>query len=73
MAHTLEGFLALDLSKLRESRDAQGRCASCDKELRENMSGYRMCEGGPRCSDCYFKELGDLVEEAGVGLPYVRR
>jgi NAD-dependent SIR2 family protein deacetylase len=72
MAYTVDQFIALDLTRQAGSH-GQVRCAKCQSELRENITGYRCGSDGPRCSDCYFGELSDLVEAHPVGLPALRR
>ena len=71
MAYTVEQFTKLDLAS--RSGDGQVRCANCNAELRENITGYRCGRGGPSCSDCYFDELSKLVEAHPVGIPALRR
>lgn len=70
MAYTADELLKLDLST---RRDEHPRCKTCLTELSENLTGQHACEDGPRCSDCYFDELGNIIEQHGVGLPFVRR
>lgn len=36
-------------------------CKSCGIALR-GITGFRECSDGFRCDDCYFKELGELIE-----------
>ncbi len=72
MAYTVQQFLQLDLKSV-SGVDRQTTCGRCSDELRENQTGYRLGADGPRCSDCYFDELSDLLEKHPIGLPSVRR
>jgi transposase-like protein len=73
MAYTILQFVGLDLATKLSNGNGQVRCAACDSDLRENITGYRCGATGPRCSDCYFAELSDLVESHPVGIPALRR
>jgi len=70
VAYTLSQFAKLDLAA-PVAGDEQARCVSCSCELRENISGYRRSDGGPRCSDCYFEEMSRIIEQHPIGLPGV--
>lgn len=60
MAYTLQEFLALDPSKFASTAP---KCTVCMKAKRTH---------GEYCEDCYFDELGKLVEEHPIGIPGVR-
>lgn len=49
--------------------DSKGQplsCAICGRPLQETVTGNRRTAQGYACSDCYFDELGKLVEEHPV-------
>lgn len=44
-------------------------CVNCHCKLHESTTGARRMENGFACSDCYFKALGDAVEDHPIGIP----
>ena len=42
---------------------AQPKCCRCGVELQETITGKRSIPNGEACSDCYYEELGKLVEQ----------
>jgi hypothetical protein len=45
------------------------RCKVCHDDLHESTTGIR----GNKCSDCYFKELGEEVELYPIGIPRLHK
>lgn len=50
--------------------DKTERCSCCKVPLQEAITGYRTFGGKTYCSDDYFEEMGRLVEQHPVGLPF---
>ena len=49
-------------------------CSSCNVPLQESITGCRKLHNGKYvCSDCYFRELGDALDEYPIMTPRVRR
>ena len=69
---TLREFVVLDSAgKIRETPLVQ--CQKCQIELQETITGNRAVGDARVCSDCYFKDFGDLVDERPIGVPHSRR
>ena len=69
---TLQQYAALDSEgKIRETPLVQ--CQKCQIELQETVTGNRAVGNDHVCSDCYFKDFGDLVDERPIGVPHARR
>ncbi len=49
------------------------KCENCGIVLQETITGNRAGSNGRVCSDCYFKELGEVVEKYPIGTLRVRR
>ncbi len=49
------------------------RCAVCNVELQETITGKRETPSGFACSDCYYGELGDEVEQHPIASAGIRR
>jgi hypothetical protein len=68
MAISLAQYLA---EASQRDRDLAGLecCDSCGVPLQEAIQGYRKVCGKPHCSDCYFSELSDLIDQHPIGRP----
>lgn len=42
-------------------------CVTCNVQIQETITGSRCTSKGIKCSDSYFVELSDLLEEAPIG------
>jgi hypothetical protein len=60
------------LRDLRARADAH-RCVECDTPLQETLTGKRQIAGKDACSDCFYDELGKLVEEHPIASAGKRR
>jgi len=71
MAMSLEEFVA----KYEHDEDAEEthRCQKCNCVLREIVTGCRKTDQGDFCSDCYFNELSDVIEQSPIRKPFARR
>jgi hypothetical protein len=49
------------------------RCCSCQVPLQETITGKRKTSEGFACSDCYYEELGEELEQRPLGSAGVRR
>ncbi len=49
------------------------KCAYCDIDLQETITGKRRTPKGYACSDCYYEQLGEGVEKHPIASPRVRR
>ena len=49
------------------------KCAICRQPLRESVTGCRSTSLGYVDSDCYFREIGKLVEEQPLRTARIRR
>lgn len=57
---------------LSQELDARGNhsCAKCHITLQESITGCRELEDGSfMCSDCYFEDLGDALEDYPFAAP----
>lgn len=43
------------------------KCAKCGKEIHEFLTGRKKIDGKLYCSDCYFEELGTVIETNPIG------
>ncbi len=50
-----------------------GKCNTCDVSLQETVTGKRHIDGAEYCSDCYYEEVGAVVEESAIGTARIRR
>ncbi len=62
MAITLKELIA-DRSKLAMLDGDQQHCCSCGILLLETITGKRKTPEGEACSDCYYDQVGDLIEQ----------
>lgn len=70
MAYTVSQFRALDLSSMQ----CRPICAICGKSIQTRDSVEHRFIGSQRVhEDCYFEELGKIVEQCSIGSPIVRR
>ena len=49
------------------------KCCSCQVVLQETITGKRKTSGGFACSDCYYEQLGNEIEQYPIGAGGVRR
>jgi hypothetical protein len=72
VAITLKDLIE-DRSKLATLGGDQQHCCQCGVLLQETITGKRKTPDGEACSDCYYEQLGDLVEQHPVVSGRVRR
>jgi hypothetical protein len=48
-------------------------CVQCGIPLQEAIAGYRKTSKGVHCSDCFFDEFSDLVDQHPIGKPMSTR
>lgn len=72
MAITLKELIE-DRTKLASLGGNQRHCCRCGVLLQETVTGRRKTPGGEACSDCYYEELGEIVEQHPVVSGRVRR
>jgi hypothetical protein len=65
--------LIKDPSRLGELQLQRRGCACCNTDLQETVTGRRRSPKGDVCSDCYFEQLGEVVEESPISTARVRR
>jgi len=72
--------MALQLKDLAENprllQDLRARvqsCSKCGTLLQETLTGKRQISTGDACSDCYYEELGALVEQHPIASAGRRR
>ena len=78
VARRMQGTATELLTKKAEDLDWGKRNGLCDKcggridawPFSERGWDYHIIEGRTICSDCYYKELGDVVEKHGLGIPH---
>lgn len=72
MAISAKEFLKeLDAGKV--GMETSSKCSSCGISLQETRTGCRHTADGTLCSDCYFAQLGRVVEEHPITTPSIRR
>ncbi len=71
---SLTGKEFLELLKAGKIQET-GRvcCKKCGIPLRERVTGNRQVGTDRYCSDCYFEELGELIDEMPIGIRSVSR
>lgn len=52
---------------------AQATCVYCGVKLQEAITGNRKAPLGRACSDCYYEEIGKLIESHPIASGKVRR
>ncbi len=60
------------LDDLRSRAGGRG-CVKCSTPLQETLTGKRQLADGDACSDCFYEELGKLVEEHPIASAGTRR
>ena len=55
--------LIKDPRLLDDLRTKQPLCCKCKVELQETITGKRTTPNGEACSDCYYEEIGELIEQ----------
>jgi hypothetical protein len=71
MAMSLAQYLAEADQRDREAGDME-KCDDCGVPLQEAIYGYRKVGEGAKCSDCYFDQISDLIDQAPIGRPMAR-
>lgn len=71
MAIALAKYLA-EASQRDADHDSIEACSSCGVALQEAIHGYRPVGDGAKCSDCYFCDIGDLIDKHPIGKPLAR-
>lgn len=60
--------------RLLEDLRARGQsCSKCGTPLQETLTGKRRLSRGDACSDCFYEELGALVEQHPIASAGKRR
>jgi len=72
MPMTLDQFIAALPSRRKRLPGVQS-CALCRIPLQESLTGCRYTDKGYVCSDCYFQELSDELEQFPIFMPRVHR
>ncbi len=72
MAITLKNLMDDD-SLFEKLKLGNCKCARCGVALQETITGKRKSPMGAVCSDCYYAQLGDGIEEHPIQSPRVRR
>jgi hypothetical protein len=49
------------------------KCMTCGVTLHETMTGCRKVEGGCVCSECYFRDFSDELEQHPICVPRMHR
>jgi hypothetical protein len=57
----------------REHSQPGKACAGCGRVLQETVTGNRPIGDRSYCSDCYYEQLGDLVESHPITSGRARR
>jgi hypothetical protein len=66
MAISATEFLATANERDKDlSRNTQ--CCSCHKPIQTAITGCNKTGDGFKCDDCYFDDLGDLIEKHPIG------
>ena len=59
--------------KLADFRLGRQHCTHCDVMIQETLTGKRPTPKGDACSDCYYEQIGEGVEECPIATPGLRR
>jgi hypothetical protein len=59
--------------KVDELVQAQEHCAYCGVLLQETITGNRKTPRGRACSDCYYEQIGEGIEQHPIVSGKVRR
>jgi formylmethanofuran dehydrogenase subunit E len=44
-------------------------CTKCGKKIHGFLTGKKKIDGKPYCKECYYQELGEVVEKYPIGSP----
>jgi hypothetical protein len=47
-------------------------CTDCGCEIHQFLTGRKRISGEVHCDKCYYKKLGEVVEEHPIGMPLGR-
>ena len=71
MAYTVKEFLARDMKTPAEQTE---RCAVCHQPIGGSHDGAPCrADGKTVDEDCYFRALGDFIEQHPIGIPRSHR
>lgn len=71
MALSLAQYLAQ--AEQRDQDDSSlEKCNICKVPLQEAIHGYRRVGDAANCSDCYFDEISDMIDQRPLGRPMSR-
>jgi hypothetical protein len=69
-------MMAIKLSELAKMTDEQIRnlspgtkCVACGCRIQRTITGEQQTSDGPVCDDCYYKQLGEVIDKHPLGLP----
>ena len=48
------------------------KCSKCGVVIQEFLTGRKKIDGQVYCEDCYFDELGTIVEKHPIGGPLLK-
>jgi uncharacterized Zn finger protein (UPF0148 family) len=48
-------------------------CTKCGKDIQPFFTGRKKIDGKIYCKNCYYNELGDIIEKYPIGLPYYKK
>lgn len=71
MAIALAQYLANADRRDREKGSIE-QCTTCGVPLQEAINGYRTVGNGAKCSDCYFADISDMIDQHPIGKPIAR-
>lgn len=71
MAMSLVRFIE-DAAQRDSEHGTIEKCEDCGVPLQEAIYGYRRVGENAKCSDCYFDEISDLIDQAPIGRPMSR-
>jgi recombinational DNA repair protein (RecF pathway) len=72
MAMSLEEFARTPVRDL-VPRTKDSHCCDCGTLLQESSTGNHPTETGCLCSDCFYAQIGDLIDRHPLGAPHARR
>ena len=71
MAIALAKYLA-DAGRRDLETSSIETCSVCGVPLQEAIHGYRPVGNAASCSDCYFCEISNLIDQHPIGKPIAR-
>jgi hypothetical protein len=71
MAIALAQYLAEAHRRDREKGFIE-QCTTCKIPLQEAINGYRAVGDGAKCSDCYFTDISNMIDQHPIGKPIAR-